>query len=215
MHAQVIGISGSPVAQSNTDRVVQAVLESTGLETEFIKLASCTVQPCRACLGCAKDNICKVNDDFQVIAEKLKHARAFVIGGYPPYGTLDAFTKAFLERLFSMRHRNALNAGKVAVTVVTGNGRGARGIDEASDQIKLALSHEKVEVLGQIKVIGNVKCANCGFGEQCPMSAFSRLFDGDAEALHAGYCKAEEQNDVWPHAQTLGKEIALRIREMN
>ena len=69
MKAQVIGISGSPIKNSNTDRLVQKVLNSTGLETEFIKLSEHKVQPCIACLGCTKDNICIVNDDFQEIAQ--------------------------------------------------------------------------------------------------------------------------------------------------
>lgn len=51
MKPQVIGISGSPIKNSNTDRMVQAVLKNTGLETEFIKLSKCKVQPCIACLG--------------------------------------------------------------------------------------------------------------------------------------------------------------------
>lgn len=73
MKPQVIGISGSPIKHSNTDRLVQAVLENTGLETEFIKLSRRKVQPCIACLGCVDDNVCKVKDDFQEIAEKVKH----------------------------------------------------------------------------------------------------------------------------------------------
>ena len=40
MSAQILGISGSPVRHSNTDRAVQAVLDATGLESEFIKLSN-------------------------------------------------------------------------------------------------------------------------------------------------------------------------------
>jgi hypothetical protein len=38
MSAKVIGFSGSPIPDSNTDRAVKKLLESTGLEYEFIKL---------------------------------------------------------------------------------------------------------------------------------------------------------------------------------
>lgn len=124
MQAQVIGISGSPIKNSNTDRLVKTVLQHTGLPTEFIKLSKLRVQPCIACLGCKQDNICKVVDDFQEVAEKVKKAGAVVVGGYPPYGSLDGFTKGFLERLFSMRHQTGLNRGKLAVTVITGNRAG-------------------------------------------------------------------------------------------
>ena len=37
MHSQIIGISGSPIKNSNTDRLIQAVLESSGLSSEFVK----------------------------------------------------------------------------------------------------------------------------------------------------------------------------------
>lgn len=212
MTIQVIGISGSPVKNSNTDRLVQAVLHSTGLETEFIKLSKHKVQGCIACMGCIEDNICKVKDDFQEIAKKVKHASAIVIGGYPPYGSLDSFTKAFLERLFSLRHRHGYNRGKLAVTVVTGNGRGTPGIDTASDQLKTALSHEGMEVLGQLKVTGNVKCTHCTFMQTCPMSALPRLFGGDVNAVPTIYCRVEDQADTWQQAEKLGREIAERLK---
>ena len=64
MRPQIIGISGSPIKNSNTDRLIQAVLESSGLSFEFVKLSKISVRPCMACLGCKKDNICKVKDDY-------------------------------------------------------------------------------------------------------------------------------------------------------
>lgn len=215
MRPQVIGISGSPIKNSNTDRMVQAVLDNTGLATEFIKLSRHRVQPCIACLGCAKDNICKVKDDFQEIAEKVKQAGAIVVGGYPPYATIDAFTKAFLERLFSLRHQNGLNRGKLAVTVVTGIGRGAPGLDEASSQVSQALTMEGMEVLGQLKVVGNAECMVCGFGQDCPMSALPWVFGDDTAVTPEKFCKAEEQKETWQQAVKLGKAIAERLKNVN
>lgn len=55
MQVQILGISGSPIKNSNTDRLVQAVLNSSGLSSEFIKLSKINVRPCVACLGCKKD----------------------------------------------------------------------------------------------------------------------------------------------------------------
>lgn len=215
MKPQVIGISGSPIKNSNTDRLVQEVLKNTGLVTEFIKLAKLKVQPCIACLGCTKDNICKVNDDFQEIAKKVKHAGAIVVGGYPPYASIDAFTKAFLERLFSLRHQNGMNRGKLAVTVVTGIGRGAPGLDEASQQVTQALTMEGMEVLGQLKATGNPECMVCGFGQSCPMSALPWVFGDDTEITPEKFCKVEDQIETWQQAESLGKEIANRLKKVN
>ena len=46
---QVLGISGRPVKNSNTGRLILAVLKHTGLETEFVKLSSLRI-PDEFCL---------------------------------------------------------------------------------------------------------------------------------------------------------------------
>lgn len=76
MNVQVLGISGSPIRNSNTDRLVQAVLNASELPAEFVKLSKINVRPCMACLGCKSANICKVQDDFPALAEKVRSADA-------------------------------------------------------------------------------------------------------------------------------------------
>jgi multimeric flavodoxin WrbA len=214
MAAQIVGISGSPVKNSNTDRLIQHVLQSSGLKTEFVKLSKMKVGPCIACLGCTKDNVCKVKDDFQELAGKVKSAGAVVVGGYPPYGSIDAFTKAFLERLFSFRHNNGLNRGKLAVTVVTGIGRGAPGLEEASMQVAHALTLEGMEVLGQLKATGNPECMVCGYGQKCPMSALPWIFGDDTTVTPDKFCSVEDQNELWQQGKQLGEELAKRLRKI-
>lgn len=213
MNAQIIGISGSPIKNSNTDRLVKAVLEASGLETEFIKLSSMQVRPCIACLGCKADNVCKVKDDFPELAQRVRMAHALVVGGYSPYGAVDAFTKAFLERLFSLRHQNGLNRGKMAVVVTTGIGRGAPGLDEASRQITHALKLEGMDVIGQLKAVGNPECLVCGYGETCPMSALPWVFGEDPKVTSDKFMRVEDQEDVWEGALALGRNVAQRLRE--
>ena len=213
MKPQIIGISGSPIKNSNTDRLIQAVLESSGLSTEFIKLSKINVRPCIACLGCKKDNICKVKDDFPELSEKVRKAGAIVVGGYSPYGAVDGFSKAFLERLFSLRHQNGLNRGKLAVVVTTGIGRGAPGLEEASNQIAHALKLEGMDVLGQLKVIGNPECMVCGYGESCPMSALPWIFGDDTQVTSDKFSSVEDQTETWEQAKILGKEIGRKLGE--
>ncbi len=211
MKSQIIGISGSPIKNSNTDRLIQAVLDASGLSSEFVKLSKINVRPCIACLGCKKDNICKVNDDFPELAEKVRHAGAVVVGGYSPYGAADGFTKAFLERLFSLRHQNGLNRGKLAVVVTTGIGRGAPGLEEASNQIAHALNLEGMNVLGQLKVTGNPECMVCGYGQTCPMSALPWIFGDDIEVTPEKFSNVEDQTETWEQAIMLGQEIARKL----
>ena len=214
MYPQVLGISGSPIKKSNTDRLVQAVLDASGLKTELVKLSKIQVRPCIACLGCKEDNVCKVKDDYPGLAEKIRRAGALVVGGYSPYGAVDGFTKALLERLFSLRHQNGLNRGKLAVVVTTGIGRGAPGLEEASNQIAHALKLEGMDVLGQLKAIGNPECMVCGFGESCPMSALPWIFGEDTKVTPEKFSKVEDQTDTWQQAQELGRQISARLREL-
>ena len=211
MQPQILGVSGSPIKNSNTDRLVQAVLDASNLKSEFVKLSRINVRPCIACLGCKEDNVCKVKDDFPELAKKVRHAGALVVGGYCPYGSVDGFTKAFLERLFSMRHQHGLNRGKLAVVITSGIGRGAPGVAEANDQIAHALKMEGMEVLGQLLVVGNPECLVCGFGESCPMSALPWVFGEDTKVTPEKFSRVEDQ-EVWGQAQELGQQIARRLR---
>ena len=211
MKPQIIGVSGSPIKNSNTDRLIRAVLEGSGLSSEFVKLSMINVRPCIACLECKKDNICKVKDDFPDLGEKVRHAGALVVGGYSPYGAVDGFTKAFLERLFSLRHQNGLNRGKLAVVVATGIGRGAPGLDEARSQIAHALNLEGMTLLGQLKVTGNPECMVCGYGQTCPMSALPWIFGDNTEVTPEKFSKVEDQTETWEQAKALGREIARKL----
>ncbi len=213
MQPQILGISGSPIKNSNTDRLIEAVLASSGLKSEFIKLSKSQVRPCIACLGCKKDNVCKVKDDFPGLAEKVRQAGAVVVGGYAPYGAVDGFTKAFLERLFSLRHQNGLNRGKLAVVVATGIGRGAPGVEAAAGQIAHALTLEGMEVLDQLQITGNPECMVCGYGQTCPMSALPWIFGEDTEVTPDKFSAVEDQRETWQRAEDLGKEVARRLGE--
>ena len=211
MGIQVLGISGSPVSNSNTDRVIKAILDATGLETEFVKLSQITVRPCFACKQCVPDNICKVQDDFPKLAEKVKTAGAIVIGGYIPYGQIDGFTKAFLERIWSLRHVNNFLRGKLAVTVMTGL------MDNLLIPVNQSLAtelgeYERMELIGQLSVCGNIPCITCGMGEICEMSAFRMMKGANAKTSDYGYNQAEQQEKVWNEAMRIGEMIGQRIK---
>ena len=45
-----------------------------------------------------------IDDDGLALAKKVKQADVFLIVGHIPYSTLDARTKAFIERLYPLRH---------------------------------------------------------------------------------------------------------------
>ncbi len=212
MNPQVLGISGSPIENSNTDRLVKAVLNASGLDAEFIKLSNINVRGCRACLKCAGDNICKQTDDFPELGKKMRTVHSVVIGAYTPYGSMDSFTKAFLERLFSLRHRLGLNRGKLAVVITTG-GRDSQELHDTSRHIVHALQVEGMEVIGKLEAIGNLPCLSCGYGETCPMSGIPRAFPDDPQITPEKFTCVENQSDLWNEAHELGKRLGAVVRD--
>ncbi len=205
---RVLGISGSPIRNSNTDRLIKLIMETIGLEYEFIKLSDSVIRPCFACKRCVKDNICKVQDDFPPLAEKIKKARALIIGAYIPYGQIDGFTKALLERFWSLRHVNNLLKGKLCATIVTGID--PNNVQQVSKALAAELqTYERMELVGQITVNGNVPCASCGKGDNCEMSGLKLMYGPNVKASDMKYVTVESQEEVLESA----KKIGLSVRE--
>lgn len=213
---KAIGVSGSPIRNSNTDRAVQAVLETTGLETEFIKLFDYTIAPCKACLGCLKTSRCVIQDDAIELAEKVKAADALVVGGFTPYSSLDSRTKAFLERLYPLRHRHGFLAKKPAAAVVTtAVPRGAEGLPPAGDMgvnaIQFFAMEEGMDFVGSVIMDGNVPCVKCGLGDECAMSGIKMLHGPDATVESVGIRCFEDQAAVVASARELGQKIRAKL----
>ena len=222
MTLKILGVSGSPIKNSNTDRAVKTVLEASGLEYEFVKLSEINVRPCRACKGCVEDNICKNNDDFPALAQKVLQAKALVIGAWCPYSMIDGHTKAFLERLWSMRHVNNLNEGKLIVIVVTGvvtPGKNERerlinknsALERVSNDIAFRMRFESMKIIGTIKIRGNVPCLTCGEGSTCKMSGVPILFGESAKASSDLCISVEDQVEVMEKANRLGRKLGKRL----
>ncbi len=206
---KILGISGSPIKNSNTDRLVQQILKSSELEYEFIKLSDINVKPCLGCKACVEDNICKVNDDFPKLSQKLRQADAVVVGGYTPYGMIDGFTKAFLERLWSMRHVHSLNEGKYAVSVISG--LIPQAIEMAQNSLATEFSMEKMNHVASLNINGNVPCLTCGKGDNCKNSAVTLVF-GEGIKASPDYCVEVENQEVFEKAIEVGKLIGQYVQ---
>jgi multimeric flavodoxin WrbA len=216
MAIQVLGISGSPILDSNTDRAVQKILEHTGLETQFIKLSDLEFSPCRACLGCVTSNQCVVRDDARHLAETFGKVPAFVLGAYTPYSSLDARSKAFMERMYCHRHMTGGNSGKVGVAVITTACRpGVPDLPPAAEtavsQIAFWMMEEGIENLGSLIVEGNVPCIRCGHGDACAMSGVKMLHGPDATVESVGIKTFEGDPPLLETARELGQKIRQAV----
>lgn len=214
MDIQVLGVSGSPVPNSNTDWAVRKILKYTGLEWRFVKLSDYNIQPCSACLGCVESNECTTRDDGRELARLFNQARAFVIGGYTPFSSLDARTKTFMERMFCLRHQGGLNRGKVGASVITTATPPERGdlppaAEIATRQIEYWMAEEGMVNIGTLMILGNVPCIRCGHGDDCAMSGVKILEGPQATVASAPV----HFPDADPKFDDAAREVGERIRQ--
>ena len=219
MEAVVLGISGSPIPNSNTDRAVQRVLKATGLPAEFIKLSDLEMEPCRACLGCIQTNQCVVEDDAKPLAEKFRRAKAFVLGAYTPYSSLDARTKMFMERMYCLRHKEGLNRGKIGAAVITTAcspemSQMPPASQTATSQIAFWMMEEGMTNLGAMVLLGNLPCIRCGHGDNCQMSGVKMLHGPAATVESVGVRTFDADAQMVHHADELGRQIREAVDTM-
>jgi len=70
---------------------------------------------------------------------------------------------------------------------------------------------ERMEVIGQVEVQGNVPCLTCGRGGDCEMSAVKGLHGPNAKASAELCVSVESQEEVWNEALRLGQELGKRL----
>lgn len=209
---KVLGVSGSPIQNSNTDRALKIVLEATSVKSEFIKLSDYNVGPCDACLGCIKSNRCIKKDDGVMLAEKTYKADAIIIAGFTPYSSLDSRTKAYMERLYPLRHRHGLMAGKPGGAIITSaisheqeNRPPAAAI--GIQAIKDFMTEEGMKFIGGVSLLGNVPCIRCGQDGQCQMSSLKMIHGQDATPESVGINDFESDPQKVAKLEQLGEAI--------
>lgn len=206
---KVLGISGSPRKGYSTDRLVKEVLNAVGCETEFVSLAGKSIGSCIACLGCVRDNVCKVNDDMQELRQKIVEADAYVIGAPNYYSMLNGLTHSFLERLYQFRHQDGKTlAGKPGVAVGVGGSTG----DKTVENIKTFFQYNKMECVGTVSAQGAASCFSCGYGETCTVSAIHMLFGPGAGINPEAIPGLDKQPDKMEEARQLGQSLGERLR---
>lgn len=179
-------MSGSPTHNANTDKLVRRVIESTGEEYEFIKLSGVNIGPCTACMDCVLTNECSIEDDFKIVGDKVLRADALVVGSPVYYGTVSAFTKAFMERLYAFRHLKLLTKDKVAAAI----GVGAASEDNATEWLSGVMMFAGMDVVGTLNAKGTICCQVCGVGERCAYAtwnAYCEEFAGEDFGVEENY----------------------------
>ena len=100
----ILGISGSPRKEGNTDIVLKKILsgaQSSEHETKIVFLRDYTINFCVGCEKCRKSHTCsQFNDGMNLLYPLIEDADILILGS-PVYNyNIPAQMKAFIDRLY-------------------------------------------------------------------------------------------------------------------
>jgi multimeric flavodoxin WrbA len=185
----ILGISGSPRAGGNTDRLVRAVLEKSGKDSHFINLSRLRFDPCRGCCHlCAPTSMCGVKDELHPYLPLVRDAEALVLGTPIQLGMPTGFMFNFLTRLECFHHIRIALEEKPAVLVSVGLKKKELQINEGIIRFETMVSHSH-----QIRPLGHIyfhsespPCFHCGEGQHCRMGGYWKyVIEKDEERLNS------------------------------
>lgn len=181
----ILGVSGSPFPNGNTDRLVKAVLEKSGKEKVFINLSKLCFDPCRGCCHlCATTNICGRKDELLPYLNLILESEALVLGTPYQLGMPAGFMYNFLTRLFCFHHVKKLLVGKPAILISVGIK--PKGIQNGIANFEnIATHNDQFNLLGHIYFNSQTPpCLKCGAGSYCYVGALWKyILDRDENRL--------------------------------
>ncbi len=99
--AQVLGISGSPRRNGNSELLIREFMrgaQASGYKTDLIILSELKISPCTSCGSCQKSGKCIIIDDMQLMHKKLLEADCIVFASPIYFGGVSAQLKSFIDR---------------------------------------------------------------------------------------------------------------------
>ncbi len=179
---KIIGFSTGGVGHlGNTDRMVQAILDQSGYDSEFVKLTDLAFTGCKGCVDlCATPQVCLLDDEAGPYYQKMKDADAVVLGCAVYGGSVNAITLSFLERFYGYRHVDLAIKGKPFVLAVCG----FRNIENAVEQVQNTLKRQGINVLDLVQYLSSSPpCLFCGRHQECSIGGLYRRIGEKAHTL--------------------------------
>ena len=148
---KVLGICGSLREDSNTNKLVKKVAESSGVDYELLYLSEYKIEPCTGCSMCImNEGECVLQDDMHVIYEKMLGTDAMIIGAPTYFFDISGAVKCFIDRMMAIFfrgigtnyhtnmpwHGKRPHFGKPAVILTTAAGEGH---NRALETLKFAM----------------------------------------------------------------------------
>ncbi|MDO5826158.1 MAG: flavodoxin family protein [Methanosphaera sp.] len=145
---KVVGIVGSPRENGNTEYLVKKCLEYIShedIDVELITLHDKNISFCTGCDGCKKIGKCVIEDDMQMLTDKVKDADGVIMSSPVYFGDMTGLAKTFIDRLRPLRNIHAFKY-KVCGAITTG------GFRNGGQESTIASIHDFFLIQGAIVV---------------------------------------------------------------
>jgi len=213
MVPHVLGISASPQEGGKVERLVQETLSATRLPHELVRLHTLHLRPCKACNACRTANVCTLDDDWGALSAKIRAASALVLGGWAFMGMIDASTKLFMERCWSLRHHRQLTRGKVGAAVVVGANPELAGT--LADAVLQFMRNNGIHALGRVTAAGANPCLGCADAlAACEYSGIVTQYGLLERPGQSMYNPLEAQLGSLKAARILGQRIGHKVQHL-
>ena len=121
---KVLILNGSTRENGTTGAAIQTLaqaLECQGIETEIITLGTLNLPGCQECYECGKLKRCAIDDEVNMLAEKLRECDGIVLASPVFYAAPNGQFLAILDRLFySSRFDKSMKVGASVVVARRG-----------------------------------------------------------------------------------------------
>ena len=206
----IVGISSSPIIDGNVDRMVRYILERSGEHPLFVNLSQLSYSPCRACAHlCAKDNLCKIEDDLKPLYSRIIQADSLILGTPSYFDDTNGFMRVFLERLWSLRHLKFPLEGKPYYVVATG---GIQTPHKAIESVKSRMDAYGASFQGSVAFNSNIiPCFSCGYGTTCTVGASQYVY---GEERRKNLVITEESFRKWEDCPEIKDNVDSIIRDL-
>jgi len=101
MNLKVLGISASPRIDGSSDLLLRQALagaESAGASTEYVGLRDFRIAPCDESNACYATGECRIQDDFQLVLQKMLDADCLIFATPVFFMTVCAQAKLLIDR---------------------------------------------------------------------------------------------------------------------
>ncbi|TAJ94201.1 MAG: flavodoxin family protein [Gammaproteobacteria bacterium] len=149
-NVMILGIACSPREGGNTELLVREALEGAleaGMHAEFFSVVGKNIQPCDGCGTCRESGVCHIQDDMQILYEKMTAARGIIFGTPIYFHSMSAQCKAIIDRSFALRSPVLRLTDKIGGAIVVA---GMMGAIDALHSLYFYFAHNHMPAADQV-----------------------------------------------------------------